>query len=166
MHRTLIYLFIVSIISVSCSYFETNKETAKSIVVDTVVDFNTVDDFPLFPNCKNIPSRDKQQICFQMEMSQHIYAALKEHHLNATDSINDTVMVKIKVDNLGKISLSGILISDRTKQQLPNFDSIVKVSLQSLPTLAPAIKRSIPVTTEFILPIVLTNKVEIPVLSN
>lgn len=160
MHRTLIYLFIVSIISVSCSYFESEKKSKPIEAVDTIVDFNTVDDFPLFPNCKNIPSRDKQQICFQMEMSQHIYASLKEHHLNVKDSINDTVMVKLKVDNLGKISLSGILISEATRQQLPNFDSIVKVSLQSLPTLEPAIKRSMPVTTEFTLPIVLTNKVE------
>ena len=60
MHRTLIYLFIVSIISVSCSYFESEKKSKPIEAVDTIVDFNTVDDFPLFPNCKNIPSRDKQ----------------------------------------------------------------------------------------------------------
>jgi hypothetical protein len=89
-------------------------------------------------------------------MSQHIYASLKEHQLNAKEIVNDTVLVKLKVDNFGKISLSGIKISEKTKTLLPNFDSIVKVSLQQLPTLQPAIKRDMPVTTEFTLPIILT----------
>ena len=90
-------------------------------------------------------------------MSQHIYAALKEHQLNAKDIINDTVLVKLKVDNIGKISLSEIKISDKTKELLPNFDSILKISLENLPVLQPAIKRDMPVTTEFTLPIILTN---------
>jgi hypothetical protein len=125
--------------------------------VDTIVDFNTVDAFPLFPNCKDIPSREKQKICFQLQMAQHIYASLKEYQFNAKEIINDTVLVKLKVDTAGKTSLSAIQIADKTKQLLPEFDSIVKISLQNLPDLQPAIKRDMPVTTEFILPIVLKN---------
>lgn len=143
---------------VSCAYFDHKSKSETIIAVDTIVDFNTVDAFPLFPNCEHIPSREKQQICFQMEMSQHIYAALKEHQLNAKDIVNDTVLVKLKVDNLGVTSLSGIKISEKTKELLPTFDSLVKISLQKLPTLQPAIKRAMPVTTEFTLPIILTNE--------
>lgn len=127
------------------------------IEVDTIVDFNSVDAFPLFPDCKDIPSRDKQQVCFQLEMSQHIYASLKEYSLNAIDSINDTVLVKLKVDALGITSLSTIQISKKTQKLFPEFDSILKVSLQNLPDLQPAIKRNMPVTTEFTLPIILKN---------
>lgn len=127
------------------------------IEVDTIVDFNSVDAFPLFPDCKDIPSRDKQQVCFQLEMSQHIYASLKEYSLNAIDSINDTVLVKLKVDASGITSLSTIQISKKTQKLFPEFDSILKVSLQNLPDLQPAIKRNMPVTTEFTLPIILKN---------
>ena len=151
---TLLFLFVIV---VSCSYFNIDSNKKNIQAIDTIVDFNTVDAFPLFPNCNHIPSREKQQICFQVEMSQHIYAALKEHQLNAKDIINDTVLVKLKVDNIGKISLSEIKISDKTKELLPNFDSILKISLENLPVLQPAIKRDMPVTTEFTLPIILTN---------
>ena len=150
-------LLFIGFFVVSCAYFDHKSKSKAIMAVDTIVDFNTVDAFPLFPNCEHIPTREKQQICFQMEMSQHIYASLKKHQLNAKEIVNDTVYVKLKVDNLGKISLSGIKISEKTKILLPNFDSIVKVSLQYLPTLQPAIKRDMPVTTEFTLPIILIN---------
>jgi len=153
-------LFVVLVITFfiwSCSYLEKNAKRETIQEVDTVVDFNTVDAFPLFPSCKEIPSREKQQICFQLEMSQHIYAFLKDYQLSVKDSIKDTVLVKLKVDILGKTSLSGIQISNNTKELLPQFDSILRVCIQSLPILQPAIKRDIPVATEFTLPIVLKN---------
>ncbi len=146
-----------SLVFFSCAYFENNSKREPIQEVDTIVDFNTVDAFPLFPNCQDIPSRKKQRICFQLEMAQHIYAALKEHQFNAKEVINDTVLIKLKVDATGKTSLSNIKIADKISQLFPEFDSIVKVSLQNLPGLQPAIKRDMPVTTEFTLPIVLKN---------
>ncbi|MFK5957259.1 MAG: hypothetical protein QM495_00150 [Lutibacter sp.] len=157
MFKKLFIVLFYSLLVVSCTYFENKWERESIQVIDTVVDFNTVDAFPLFPNCKDIPSREKQKICFQIEIAQHIYASLKEYQLNATEIVNDTILVKLKVNVLGRTSLSEILISDKTKEQLPEFDSILKVSLQNLPTLKPAIKRDMPVTTEFTLPIILKN---------
>ncbi|MHB1147725.1 MAG: hypothetical protein ACYC01_09040 [Lutibacter sp.] len=150
-------LLICSILVLSCSYIEQRTKREPIQKIDTIVDFNSVDSYPLFPNCEEIPSREKQQICFQMEMSQHIYASLKEFELSVKDSVNDTILVKLKIDALGKTSLSSIQISEKTRELLPNFDSIVTVSLQNLPNLQPAIKRNMPVSTEFTLPIVLKN---------
>jgi hypothetical protein len=157
MQKQLITFLLSSLFIISCTYFD-NKALKESIQeVDTIVDYNTVDAFPLFPNCKDIPSREKQRICFQMEMAKHIYASLIAYQFNATDEVHDTVQVKLKIDAVGKTSLIGIKISHKTKQLLPEFDSIVKVSLQNLPDLLPAIKRDMPVTTEFTLPIILKN---------
>ena len=157
MLKQLFTLLICSILVLSCSYIEQHTKRAPIQKIDTIVDFNSVDSYPLFPNCEEIPSREKQQICFQMEMSQHIYASLKEFELSVKDSLNDTILVKLKIDALGKTSLSSIQISEKTRELLPNFDSIVTVSLQNLPNLQPAIKRNMPVSTEFTLPIVLKN---------
>jgi len=142
---------------VSCSYFDKIQKKEAIPEVDTIVDFSKVDAFPLFLNCKDIPSREKQQVCFQLEMANHIYAALKSYSLSTKTSLNDTVFVKLKVDTSGLTSLSGIQISEETKSLLPQFDSLIKVSLQKLPKLEPAIKRDMPVTTEFTLPIILKN---------
>ena len=157
MLKQLFTLLICSFLVLSCSYIEQHTKRAPIQKIDTIVDFNSVDSYPLFPNCEEIPSREKQQICFQMEMSQHIYASLKEFELSVKDSVNDTILVKLKIDALGKTSLSSIQISEKTRELLPNFDSIVTVSLQNLPNLQPAIKRNMPVSTEFTLPIVLKN---------
>lgn len=157
MLKPIFTLFLCSLLCISCSFFEKNYKKEKILEVDTIVDFSSVDAFPLFPDCKAIPSRKKQQICFQLEMSQHIYASLKQYSLNTIDTINDTIFVKLKVNTLGKTSLSSIQISKETQELFPEFDSILKVSLKNLPNLQPAIKRSIPVTTEFMLPIILKN---------
>jgi len=157
MLKKLFTIFISCCLFTSCNFLEQQFKKEPIIEVDTIVDFNSVDAFPLFPDCKDIPSREKQQICFQLEMSQHIYASLKEYSLNAADLINDTVLVKLKVDALGNTSLSTIQISKKIQKLLPEFDSILKVSLKNLPNLQPAIKRNMPVTTEFTLPIILKN---------
>ncbi|MBT8318318.1 MAG: hypothetical protein HKP59_11905 [Lutibacter sp.] len=157
MVRKLFVQFFCALLLVSCNYFESKWNSEPIREIDTVVDFNVVDAFPLFPNCKDIPSRDKQQICFQLEIAQHINASLKKYTLNSNEFINDTILVKLKIDILGKTSLSSIEISEITKNQFPEFDSILKLSLQNLPILQPAIKRNMPVATEFTLPIVVKN---------
>lgn len=157
MIKQLFTLIICSFLVLSCAYIEKNTKRVPIQKIDTIVDFNTVDAYPLFPNCKDIPSREKQQICFQIEMSQHIYASLKEFQLSVKDSVHDTILVKLKIDTFGKTSVSNIKISDKTRELLPQFDSILRVGLLNLPTLQPAIKRAMPVTTEFTLPIVLKN---------
>ncbi|MFA5297491.1 MAG: hypothetical protein WC389_04710 [Lutibacter sp.] len=157
MIKQLFTLIIYSFLVLSCSYIEKNTKRAPIQKIDTVVDFNAVDSYPLFPNCKDSSSRAEQQVCFQIEMSEHIYASLKEFQFKVKDSVNDTIFVKLKIDAFGKISLSNIQSATKISQLIPEFDSIVKVSVENLPTLQPAIKRSIPVTTEFTLPIVLKN---------
>jgi len=157
MLKQIFTLFLCSFLVVSCTFFEKSYKKEKILEVDTIVDFSSVDAFPLFPDCKDIPSRKKQQICFQLEMSQHIYASLKQYSLNASDVINDTILIKLKVDNSGKTSISSVKISKEAKNLFPEFDSLLIVSVQNLPNLEPAIKRNMPVTTEFTLPIILKN---------
>ena len=152
-----VFSFFICLLLVSCSYLEKFNKREVIPEVDTIVDFGKVDAYPLFLNCKDIPSREKQQVCFQLEMANHIYATLKSYSLSTSKALNDTVLVKLKVDATGLTSLSGVHISDETKSLLPQFDSLIKVSLQKLPKLEPAIKRNMPVTTEFTIPIILKN---------
>ena len=150
-------LIFCSLLQISCSYFTVNSNKEAIPKIDTIVDFNTVDAFPLFPNCKDIPSRKKQEICFQLEMSQYVYATLSKLQLNANEVVNDTILVKLQVNALGKTSLKSLNIANKTKKLLPEFDSLLKISIAKLPKLSPAIKRNMPVTTEFTLPIILKN---------
>jgi len=143
---------------VSCEFIQKQTTREPIPIVDTIVDFNTVDAFPLFPECSEIPSRKKQQICFQVNMSEYINAGLKKYSWNAWEQVNDTVLLKLMVDKEGKTSMIDVRISEATQQILPKFDSVLKESVNAIPRLKPAIKRDIPVATSFVLPIVLQIK--------
>jgi len=153
--RTFIVLFCGFLLT-SCEFFK-KKEFTPATAIDTIVDYNSVDVFPLFPSCDSIPSQEKQKICSQIKLSEHIYASLSEYQIVTSEIINDTILVKINIDKTGKTSLSNLQSSEFIKAQIPKLDSIIASGINSLPLLKPAIKRGIPVTTEFTLPIVVKN---------
>jgi hypothetical protein len=140
----------------SCSFFQ-KKELPKEKVIDTVIDFNSVDIFPLFPLCDSLPSIEKQKICSQIKLSEHIYLSLESSNIMVSENVNDTILVKLNVDNYGKVSLVNLQSSDFIQQQIPKIDSLIIAGISNLPKMKPAIKRGIPVATEFTLPIILIN---------
>lgn len=141
----------------SCSYFEKKYKKEAIQAVDTIVDFNSIDSFPLFPACDSIPSEEKQKICSQIKLSEHIYASLKNHHFITENSINDTILVKLEVAKSGEVSLINIQSSKFIQQEIPKLDSLIAIGIKKLPILKPGIKRGIPVKTAFSLPIILKN---------
>lgn len=139
----------------SCEHLSYKKPAQVVAPKMDSIDYSKIDDYPVFPECDSIPSQDKQRICFQMEMSKYIYLALSELNINANTIFNDTIIVKIIVDNVGKTRLSSIQKTVKITQNLPKLDSILNAGLQELPLLQPAIKRGIPVSAEFSLPIII-----------
>ena len=125
--------------------------------MDTIVDFNSIDSFPLFPACESIPSEEKQKICSQIKLSEHIYASLATYQLISTKSINDTILVKLEVARSGEVSLVNIQSSAFIRQEIPELDSLITDGIKKLPKLKPGIKRGMPVKTAFSLPIILKN---------
>lgn len=149
---TILFCFILF---TSCEYLSFKKPVKNKLPIVDSIDFSKVDDFPVFPECDSIPSQEKQRICFQLEMSKHIYHSLNQLDINAKTEFNDTIIVKIIVDNLGKTKLSSIQKTENIAENLPKLDSIIKAGLLELPVLQPAIKRGIPVSAEFSLPILI-----------
>ena len=156
MKLRLLILFCCVFFFTSCEFFQ-KKEFVNNTAIDTVIDFNSVDVFPLFPACDSIPSQEKQKICSQIKLSEHIYASLSTQEIISTDILNDTILIKLNIDKSGKVSLSSLMANDHINQQIPNLDSLIDSGIEKLPLLKPAIKRGMPVTTEFTLPIVVKN---------
>ena len=156
MIQRILLFFICGFFLVSCDFFQ-KKELSNDVVIDTVIDFNSVDIFPLFPKCDSIPSQEKQKICSQIKLSQHIYASLVSVKITTSKKVSDTLLVTLNIDKAGKVSLSNIKASEFIQHQIQNLDSLIKVGIENLPTLKPAIKRGMPVATEFTLPIVVRN---------
>ena len=156
MLQRLFLVFVLGFCLISCDFFQ-KKKMDDSQLIDTIIDFSSVDVFPLFPNCEGIPSQEKQRVCTQIKLSEHLYSSLQAAEIVTLRRINDTVYLKLKVNELGKISLVDIKASAELNQQIPKMDSLILNGVMSLPNLKPAIKRGIPVATEFTLSIVVVN---------
>jgi hypothetical protein len=144
--------FMLIICCTSCDKFSFSKNKELQ-VLDTIVDFTSVDFSPSFKVCEAIIDKEKIAICFRNTIHQKIGAELQKHHLTVKDSINELVYVAVLINSKGEIIFDETSSSENIKQQLPQLDSVLKFSVSRLPVIHPAIKRGIPVTTKYRLPI-------------
>lgn len=156
-----ILIFFVS----SCDKLSfSNKDSNQ--VMDTLVDFTSVDftsvDFsPSFKVCDSLIDKSKKSDCFRHTIHQKIGVELQNFSLVIKDSIDEVVYVDILINSKGNIILKKITSSQNIKQQLPQLDSLLKLSVKKISSIRPAIKRGIPVSTEYKLPIRILVKEEL-----
>jgi len=140
----------------SCNYLKKDR-SIPTITIDTIINFNSIDAYPLFSECADIPSREKQKICFQIKLSEHVNTLLNNIDFTSTKDINDTILVDLLIKKNGKTAVLKIKESALISKTFPKLDSLIRISISKLPRLEPAIKRGIPVSTKFTLPIIIKN---------
>ena len=160
MYFRLVILISVLTVTISCDFISPEKTALRNtMALDTVIDYNEVDVYPLFMDCNNCDTSEKQNLCFEMELIRQLQKITLDIELGANDQIRDTVMVDILVDTEGKISISEIHKSEYILEALPELDSLLYQSIAELPAaVQPSLKRGIPVTSMFKLPIVVSHK--------
>jgi len=143
---------LVIVFCTSCDKlsFTKNKDLQ---VLDTVVDFTSVDFSPSFKVCDSLIDKTKKADCFRNTIHKKIGAELQKHSLTIKDSIDEVVFVDILINSKGEVVFQEIISTENLKQQLPQLDSLLQQSVQKLTNIYPAIKRGIPVTTKYRLPI-------------
>ena len=98
------------------------------------------------------------KICFEQTLISHFSEFFIEKNLVVTQNVTDTIRIDFLVNNKGSLSISNIQSKPLTRQQIPGLDSLITHSLQGLPKLYPAIKRSQLVQSAFQLPLILVVK--------
>ena len=136
----------------SCDYFsfEKNKNLEK---IDMDVDFTSVDFSPSFKVCDSLINKLKKTDCFRTTMHQEIYKSLAENSIQLKKDVDETIVVVIKIQADKQVVLASIKASDSLLKYIPSLKEMIKKSIADLPDVYPAIKRGIPVTTQYKLPI-------------
>lgn len=157
--RLIIFISII-MVTISCDFISPKKTTLRNnTLADTTIDFNDVDVYPLFMDCNNCDSSEKQNLCFEMELIRRLQKLTSEKILDASGKVNDTVLLDILVNTEGKISIVKIHKEDNVARQIPELDSLLYKSIASLPAaVQPSLKRGIPVNSMFKLPILVSVK--------
>ena len=149
--RILSFLLMVFFIT-SCDQFSFSKND-KNIVINSNVDYSSVDTFPSFAICDSIIDKTKKSDCFRTTIHQKIGAELQQHTFVIKDSIDEVIYVDLIINSEGIFTLDTIKSSENIKKTLPQLDSLLRLSVYKLPQIHAANKRGIPVTIKYSLPI-------------
>ncbi len=150
-------LLILFAFATSCKYFNTEKISSEEFLEEGLksIKWNEVDTYPNFPNCEESLEKIEQKTCFETTLITHFHNQLLQKDLISTGAILDTVVMTLKVSNNGKITLTEIAGDSITFAKLPHLKLWLQESVITLPLTQAALKRGIPVNTQFTLPLVL-----------
>lgn len=149
--RNFFVIFLIVFCSACNNFSFTKKENLQQL--DTIVDFTSVDTFPSFTVCDSLIDKNKKYNCFRNTIHKKIGEELLTYSLSTKDTINETIFVDLIIDTKGKVHLEQLNSSEKIKTEFPELDSLLKLSVAKLPKIYPAIKRGIPVTSKYQLPI-------------
>jgi hypothetical protein len=144
----------------SCDLFRSKEIKTEELVALEMknINFNDVDQFPLFENCDENNDKESNKKCFQDTLLYHFAKSLEGFEFVLKEEMVDTLYVDFLMDQKGKISVLDIEHNAIVDEQIPEFDAIITRCLMTLPQAQPAVKQAIPVRAKFRIPIVLNTK--------
>lgn len=151
------YLFLVFIFLNSCQYFDKQIPSEKELLQRELkaINWKEVDEYPSVANCEKIDDKKQRQQCFFEILTQLIQEKLSVDTLSIQYPELDTIEVKVTVFPNATLQFEPQFPKDSVAYDKIKIDSILKVRLVDFPKINPAIKRGIPVKTQFILPVIL-----------
>jgi len=156
MKKALLLLLLFIGVS-SCQFFETEKISSKTFLEEEIksINWNDVDQYPIFQNCENKIEKTSQKSCFEATLINHLYQSIQSKKTTVSTDLNETIVIDFTVNEKGILSVSNIKMDSILQNQLPLLENKIIQGLDSLQPIAPAYKRGIPVRTTFKLPIVI-----------
>mgnify|MGYP003582585189 FL=1 len=156
------FFFLAFLLLNSCQYFEKKVPSEKELLQKELksINWKEVDEYPTVTECESIADEKQRQKCFFDVMAQLIQEKLQIDSLSILYPELDTIQVKVTVFPNSKMKFEPKFPKDSVAYDTIKVDSILHARLIDFPKVNPAIKRGIPVKTQFILPVILKAKEE------
>ena len=150
------FLLLVSILQ-SCQYFEKQVPSEKELLDQQIKEINwkEVDQYPSIVDCEKLTDPVQQKQCFFEFLANTIQQKLSVDTLKILFPKLDTIEVKVTVNSNATMKFEPQFPKDTVAYDTIKIDSILKIKLVDFPKVNPAIKRGIPVKTQFILPVII-----------
>ena len=144
----------------SCEWLATPESKTKQLVEDELrgIDWNDVDQYPLFEGCDETASKADQRLCFETTLMQNLGMRLQDINFTSETDLQSTVYIDFLVEATGEIQVVEMQNDRSLQDQIPGFREIIIRSLREMPKPAPALKRGMPVRSRFRLPLEITTK--------
>ncbi len=107
----------------SCDWMASTESKTQKIVEDELrgIDWNEVDQYPLFEGCDETATKQEQRQCFENTLLQNLGMTLQDFHFIIEDDIETTIYVDFLVDNKGEITVVAIDKNADIEDQLPRI---------------------------------------------
>jgi hypothetical protein len=142
---------------ISCEGIITQKKSSEEFLEEELktINWNDVDTYPLFEGCNENDSKDLQKKCFETFIHNHINVHINQEQLISSVSISDTLLILLQLTAKSEVTIMDIKGDSLTFSTFPQLKQLLSESLNSLPKAVPALKRGVPVNTQFTLPLVI-----------
>ncbi len=150
-------LLSLLIICQSCQFFDKKVPSKEELLSRELeqINWKEVDEYPSLPQCDSIRDKESQKQCFFDYLTAVIQEKLNVDTLSILYPELDTIEVKVTVFPDASLKFEPQFPKDSTVYNSIKIDSILHNRLNDFPKIIPAQKRGIPVTTQFILPVIL-----------
>ena len=149
-------LFLFSL-CISCHYFEKEVPSEKELLDKQIKEINweEVDEYPSVFECEKLTDKSEREQCFFEFLTQTIQQKLSIDTLSVFYPELDTIEVRVTIFPNATLKFEPQFPKDSVAYDTTKIDSILHARLIDFPKVNPAIKRGIPVKTQFVLPVIL-----------
>jgi len=157
MRKFIAILLLSNLFFTSCQLFDKKVPDEKELLDKQLKEINwkEVDELPSVSDCEKISDENVRKQCFFDFLTATIEQKLAIDTLRTLYPQLDTIEVKVTVFPNSKISFEPQFPQDSVAYDTIRIDSILRARLVDFPKINPAIKRGIPVKTQFILPVII-----------
>ena len=144
----------------SCQYFDKQVPNEKELLEKQMkeINWNEVDEYPSVADCEKLTNATQRKQCFFEFLTATIQQKLSIDTLSALFPKLDTIEVKITVFPNANMEFEPQFPKDSVAYDTIKIDSILRARLVDFPKVNPAIKRGIPVKTQFVLPVIIKSE--------
>ncbi|HEU0136627.1 MAG TPA: hypothetical protein VFQ50_04995 [Flavobacterium sp.] len=156
MQNNILILALLLLLCAGCKQFDTTVPDKDQLLQKELqaINWNEVDEMPSVAECDSLADKSTRQQCFTNYLASTIQQKISIDTLAVLYPQIDTIKVKITV-----FADSTVIFEPELSQNLmydpQKIDSIIKDRLADFPKVSPALKRGVPVKTQFTLPLIL-----------
>lgn len=119
------------------------------------INWDKVDEYPSVLECEKLTDKSQRELCFFEFLTNTIQQKIGVDSLTTLYPKIDTIEVKVTIYPDARLQFDPQFSKDTVAYDTIKIDSILKSRLVDFPKINPAIKRGIPVKTQFVLPVIL-----------
>lgn len=154
-----IALFLL-LFCLSCQYFEKKVPSEKELLDKQMktINWGKVDEYPSVSECEKLTDKSQREQCFFEFLTSTIQQKIGADSLTALYPKIDTIEVKVTIFPNATLQFEPQFPKDTVAYDTIKMDSILKARLVNFPKINPAIKRGLPVKTQFVLPVIIKSE--------